>query len=179
MRLTHLTRVSVTVALLLLPAMAAAQPPPAPALEDPVLSPREVQRLFDAYVAMQAQERLALTDAQYAPFLQRLKALQDVRRRTQSARQALVQELSQIGGAAGASGDEGALRDRLMRLRELDERGALELRQAYEALDQTLNVRQQARFRVFEDQMERRKVELLLRARLNARARVLRQRQRP
>ena len=173
----RLTRMAVTAALVLLPAMAAGQPSPLPAVEDAALSsPREVQRLFDAYVAMQAQERLALTDSQYAPFLQRLKALQDVRRRTQSARQTLVQELSQI---AGAPGDESALRDRLMRLRELDERGALELRQAYEALDLTLDVRQQARFRFFEDQMERRKVELLLRARQNARARALRKRERP
>ena len=34
-----------------------------------------------------------------------------------------------------------------------------------EAVDQVLDLRQQARFRVFEEQMERRKVELLLRAR--------------
>jgi hypothetical protein len=34
-----------------------------------------------------------------------------------------------------------------------------------EALNQVLDVRQQARFRVFEEQMERRKMELLMRAR--------------
>ena len=38
-------------------------------------------------------------------------------------------------------------------------------RQAMEGLNQVLDLRQQARFRVFEEQMERRKVELLMRAR--------------
>jgi hypothetical protein len=59
----------------------------------------------------------------------------------------------------------------LRRLHEIDDRGASDLREAYDALDQVLDVKQQARFRVFEEQMERRKVELLLRARQAARAR--------
>lgn len=156
------------------PSAARAQPPatPAPAVP-PIaaqrLSPREVQRLFDAYVAMQAQERLQLSDAQYPQFLARLKALLDVRRRALQARQALLTDLAQ--GSVGAS-DERALRDKLARLKALDERSAAELRQAYEAVDQVLDVRQQARFRVFEDQVERRKVELLMRARQNIRNRL-------
>jgi hypothetical protein len=55
-------------------------------------------------------------------------------------------------------------------LREADERGAAELKRAYEAVDETLDVRQQARFRVFEERMEQQKLELLMRARQNARA---------
>ena len=39
------------------------------------------------------------------------------------------------------------------------------MRKAYNALDEVLDVRQQARFRVFEEQIERRKIELLMRAR--------------
>ena len=39
------------------------------------------------------------------------------------------------------------------------------MRKAYNALDEVLEVRQQARFRVFEEQIERRKIELLMRAR--------------
>jgi hypothetical protein len=44
------------------------------------------------------------------------------------------------------------------------------VRQAYDALDEMLNLHQRARLRVFEEQMERRKVELLTRARQAARA---------
>ena len=40
-----------------------------------------------------------------------------------------------------------------------------DVRQALEGVDQVLDLRQQARFRLFEEQMERRKVELLMRAR--------------
>jgi hypothetical protein len=39
------------------------------------------------------------------------------------------------------------------------------MRKAYGAIDEVLNVAQQARFRVFEEQIERRKIELLMRAR--------------
>jgi hypothetical protein len=136
------------------------------------LPPREVQRLFDAYVLMQAQERLGISDAQYPQFVQRLKALLDARRRTMVARTALIQELARGTSeqAGGLALDEAAIKERLDRLRELDDRGAADVRQAYDALDQVLDLRQRARLRVFEEQMERRKVELLTRARQAARA---------
>ena len=41
---------------------------------------------------------------------------------------------------------------------------------AYDAIDQVLDLRQQAQFRVFEEQMERRKIELVTRARQANRA---------
>ena len=151
-------------------------PPPGDPIVDPDrMSPREVQRLFDAYVAMQAQERLQLTETQYPQFLPRLKALLDLRRSSLASRQALVAELGRasLGGAAGRA-DEAALREKLQQLRAFDEQTARDLRRAYEAIDQVLDVRQQARFRVFEDQIERRKVELLMRARQNVRNRALR-----
>ncbi len=57
----------------------------------------------------------------------------------------------------------------LTALREHDERAAVELRQAYDALDEVLDTRQQARFRMFEEQIEQRKLDLLVRAREQAR----------
>jgi hypothetical protein len=62
-----------------------------------------------------------------------------------------------------------ALKERLSALHELDARAAAETRKAFDDLDALLAPRQQARFRVFEAQIERRKLELLLRARQNAR----------
>jgi hypothetical protein len=44
------------------------------------------------------------------------------------------------------------------------------MRKAYNGIDEVLDVRQQARFRVFEDQIERRKIELMMRARQQNRA---------
>jgi hypothetical protein len=152
---------------------AAAAPPSG--VRDPVvdpdrMSPRDVQRLFDAYVAMQAQERLQLNDAQYTQFLPRLKALLDLRRTQLAGRQRMLGELARASGPGGRD-DEGQLRAKLSQLRAADEQAAAALRGAYDAIDQILDVRQQARFRVFEDQIERRKVELLMRARQNIRNR--------
>jgi hypothetical protein len=50
-------------------------------------------------------------------------------------------------------------------LQELDTRSVADIRKAYDAVDQVLDVTQQARFRVFEELMERRKIELVTRAR--------------
>ena len=87
----------------------------------------ELQRLFDAYTVMQAQEALGLDDAVFGQFLPKLKALQ-----------------------------------------ELEARAGPDLRRAYDAVDQLLDIRRQARFRVFEQNMERRKLQLMLRARRGA-----------
>src|SRR5213078_3534622 len=98
----------------------AAGPPPV----EPGVTPAEVQRMFDAYALMQAQEQLNIGEGQFSTFLTRFKGLQDI--------------------AA---------------------RGAEEERKAYDAIDQVLDVRQQAKFRIFEEVMERRKLELVARAR--------------
>jgi hypothetical protein len=62
-------------------------------------------------------------------------------------------------------GDEGQIKDRLKSLDELEARSDGDIRKAYDAINQVLDVRQQAKFRVFEENMERRKLELVTRAR--------------
>jgi hypothetical protein len=127
----------------------------------------ELQRLFDAYTVMQTQEALQLDDAQFGQFLPKLKALQETRRRNEQGRAQLVGELGRLT-APSAAVDEAAVRDRLRALQELETRSAAELRRAYDTIDAQLDVRRQARFRVFEQNMERRKLQLLLRARRGA-----------
>lgn len=142
-------------------------PPPQPT---PEMRPAEIQRLFDAYLVMEAQRTLGLTEAQYPAFLTRLRALQETRRRTMTARQQLLGELARMTAPrATETPSDAVLRERLAALQELEARGAAESRKAYAELDALLEPRQQARFRVFEDQIERRKIELMLRARQNAR----------
>jgi hypothetical protein len=157
-------------AIVLLPAAlyAAPQGQPSPDTLPPGgLNPAQVARLLDAYVLVQAQESLQLSDAQYGQFVSRMKTLQEVRRRNQQARHRILQDLGRLAGQASqpAAPDEGALRERLKALADHDERAAAELRQAYEALDGVLDLRQRARFRVFEERMERQKLELLMKAR--------------
>lgn len=125
----------------------------------------ELQRLFDAYMVMQAQEALQLDDAQFGLFLPKLKALQETRRRNEVARAQLVAELGRMTAPGAAAFDEPAVKERLRSLQDLESRAAADVRRAYDAIDQQLDVRRQARFRVFEQNMERRKLQLMLRAR--------------
>ena len=172
----HRTRVCVLVAAGLL--LAAAAPVPAfPAGQDQAVtgagafSAVEIRRLLDAYTVMQAQEFLGLTDAQFAQFLPRLKVLQETRRQQEQARLKLVQDINRLTGPGAPAVSDDALRDRLRALQDLDTRSTPERQKAYERLDEVLTIRQQARFRVFEERMERRQLELLLRARANPAAR--------
>ena len=108
---------------------------------------------------------LKLNDSQYGQFVSRLKTLQSARRRGQQGRQVILQDLLRLSNQQKPEVDEGLIRDRLRALQEQEVRSADDIRKAYRAIDQLLDVRQQGRFRVFEDQMERRKFELLMRAR--------------
>jgi hypothetical protein len=143
----------------------AAQQPAPPAAAQPGVSPAEVQQMFDAYALVQAQKALNLRDDQYPKFLTRLRALQTVRRRAETQRLRIINELRRITQAPDGPVDEAMIKDRLKTLNDLGASVATEIRQAQNDLDEVLDVRQQARFRVFEEEIERRKVELVVRAR--------------
>lgn len=134
------------------------------------LTPAEVVAMLDAYAVVQAQDALQLTEAQYGPFVTRLKKLQETRRRNQQARNQILQALRQLAGVQAAPPfDEAAIKDRLRALREQDDRATAELKRAYDGVDEVIDVPQQARFRMFEETIERRKLDLLMRARQAAR----------
>ena len=125
--------------------------------------PGEIQ-LFDSYALIQAQDQLKLSDEVFPQFLRRFKALQDTRRKNLQERFRIVQDLRRLANAAQP--DEAQMKERLKALDELDARAQVELSKAYEGINQMLDVRQQAKFRVFEENMERRKLDLVTRARL-------------
>src|SRR5262249_31740547 len=104
-------------------------------------------------------------DEQFPRFIARVKTLQEVRRRGQIQRGRMLQELRRLSQTPG---QDDALRTQLKALNDLDVRVGTEVRQALEGVDQTLDLQQQARFRLFEEQMERRKVDLLMRAQQQA-----------
>ena len=133
------------------------------------LNPADVINVLDGYAIVQAQEALQLTEAQYGPFVTRLKRLQETRRRNQQARHRMIQELRRLAGPqTTAPADEATLRQQLKALRDHDDRAADEMRKAYEGLDEVLDARQQARYRLFEERLELRKLDLLMRARQGA-----------
>ena len=133
------------------------------------VSPGEIQRLFDAYVVTQAQQELQLSDEQYPKFLAKVKLLQAARQKGLTERGRIIQDLRRLDSAPSL--DERAARDQMKALADIDARMATEVREAMTGIDDVLDVRQRIRFRVFEEQMERRKFDLLMRARQANRAR--------
>jgi hypothetical protein len=133
------------------------------------ITPAELQKMFDAYALMQAQDQLKLSDDQYSQFLGRFKALQDVRRRSLQERTRAIQSLRKmLNGAQPA--DESQMKEQIKALDDLETRSAADVKKAHDAVDQVLDTAQQAKFRVFEENMERRKLELVTRARQANRA---------
>jgi len=148
------------VLLFAVPAFARPQQPAAP---DPAaVSPAELQRLFDSYALVQAQQFLSLGDEQYSKFLPRFMALQTARRQAQQQRNRVLNDLRMM---VNQGGSDDQIKASIKQLQDIDDRGDAESKKALDAVDQTLDLRQQARFRIFEEQMERRKLELVTRAR--------------
>lgn len=136
-------------------------PPGAPE----TMSPAEFNRMFEAYALLQAQNQLKLTDDQYAEFIVRLRGLQNVRRRHQQSRQRLIQDLRRLTNPQNANTDEGVIRTTLDALAREDATSQDEITKALAQVDEILDVRQRARFRLLEEQLERRKLELFSRVR--------------
>lgn len=151
------------------PAAMAQEPPAVP--EAASMTPGEIQKLFDAYIVVEAQRALELNDSQYPQFIARLRTLQETRRRNQQERMQMMGRLQRLTAPRAPTAEAGVLEGILKNLQELESRNAAEMRKAYHELDQVLEVRQQARFRVLEEQVERRKIELLMRARQQNRPR--------
>jgi hypothetical protein len=133
------------------------------------ISAGQIQRWFEAFTVLQAQDALGLSEAQYGRFVTRLKLLQEAQRKHQQARMQILNDLRRLSNPQNGTSDESLLGSRLKDLRDENDRGAAEIRKAYDAVDEVLDVRQQARFRLFEERMEQQKLELLMRARQNAR----------
>jgi hypothetical protein len=128
---------------------------------------QQVEEYFDQVMLHQARSNLSLGPDQFLRFGAALRRLQTVRRQQQRRRMALVRELN--GMLSKAPLDEPALTGKLKELGDADIRSIEETRAAYEAIDGVLDLGQRARFRVFEEMMERRKLDLIARARQQAR----------
>jgi hypothetical protein len=129
----------------------------------------QAEQLFDQFVLRQARLALELAPGQVVPFGRRLEQLQAVRRRGQRRRQQMLNELNQMSRGAEPA-DEATLNVKLKALDDLSAAVDQDVRDAYARVEEILDVRQRARFRIFEQRMERQKLDLMARARGAARA---------
>jgi hypothetical protein len=127
----------------------------------------EVEQAFDRYFLNQARMTLQLSPSQMAAFRPKLEQLRRVRRQTQRQRQGLLNELQALA-RGGEPVDEDALAAKVKALDDQKVEAEQRIRDAYEQLDATLSVQQRARFRFFEQRMERQELDLIARARAQA-----------
>lgn len=127
------------------------------------LSPADIQDQFDAYAIVQAQDALKLTDEQFPEFVRRARELHALRRRSRVARVRLIGNLNQLLRDSQAS--DARLSAAAKALDDHERTSLEQVQKAYAAIDEVLNPRQRARFRVLEEQLERKKLDMLFRVR--------------
>jgi hypothetical protein len=120
----------------------------------------QVQRLLDAWALVQAKDQLRLTDEQYPGFVARMTKLHDARRRIAMERRRLMGELRLLLNQSPAAKDD-VLTAKVRALDEVTKRGADAAQQATLEIDGALTPWQRGRFRMFEELVERRKIEML------------------
>lgn len=127
------------------------------------LTPADIRAQFDNYVIGQAESVLLISAGQRPQFVRRVRALQAVRRQARVERNRLLAETSQL--LRGRSGDEDRLSAATRAIDEHERDTLANVQRAYGAIDEVLTPWQRARFRVLEDRLEQKKLDMLARAR--------------
>ena len=120
-----------------------------------------VQDLLEGMEISNADKFLQVDNQHYGEFIQRLRNLQKLRKQHQNQRQRLVQDLRRLSNQPGV--EDALLEAPTKRLDDFDRQAFQDMQNAYAQIDEVLNVRQRARFRLFEEMMEQRKLEILTR----------------
>ncbi len=119
----------------------------------------EVEGMMDAYILSKLQDALELTDEQFGTMVVAQKKLQDTRRDYRQGRMSLLRRMRQTLRRDQAREEE------LTHL--LDELDSLEIefsqnqRARYAAIDDILEIRQRARYRILEAEIQRRLTQLM------------------
>jgi uncharacterized protein (DUF2236 family) len=123
--------------------------------------------MVDAYIVANLQESLGLSDRQYAEVIPLVKRLQTQRRDYFESRWQAQRELRRLLRSGSAT--EAQVETALEKLKQIEADGPEKVRRALASLDSALTPLQQAKYRVFELDVEQRLRELMRRARRNNR----------
>lgn len=113
----------------------------------------EAFRMIDAYFISNLQESLSLSDEQFARLLPLVKRLQDDRRALATRRTKALVELQRL--LAGGDATESRVGEMLREIKAVEAEEPDVLRRDREAIDALLAPLQQAKYRVFEAEVER------------------------
>jgi len=130
------------------------------------MSPVYIQQMFDAMAVMEAERFLPLGADQYPVFVQKLRRLQEARMQSNRRRTKALNELRALTGPqAQPDVPESLIDGKLKELAAAEVEGAASVRKALDDLDVGLSVRQRARYRLLEENVERRKIDFLTKVR--------------
>jgi Spy/CpxP family protein refolding chaperone len=151
-------------------AFAGQERPQAPASEGEATrrgSRDEAFKMIDAYVVSNLQESLELTDEQFVKLLPLVKRLQSDRRAVLLRRQQPLMELRRLLGSGAAT--EARVTELLRQVKAAETEEPAILGRDRDAIDAALTPVQQAKFRVFEAEVEHKIRELMTQIRAQRR----------
>ncbi|MFQ5791143.1 MAG: hypothetical protein ACE5JI_11800 [Acidobacteriota bacterium] len=122
-------------------------------------SRHEIEGLMEAYIISKLQEALDLTDEQFAKMVVAQKRLQGHRRDRRTSRQETLQQLRRAVRNPNSSDEE--IAGLMKELEENEDAFLVQQRADYQAIDAILSLRQRARYRLLELEIERRLQELV------------------
>lgn len=123
----------------------------------------ELQGMMEAYVLSKLQDALELTDEQFGRMVVAQKKLSDVRREHRRRRGEALRDLREILRRPDTSEDE--IQPILDELEELRADFQEEEKARYRDIDAILDIRQRARYRILEVELQRRLQQLIRRVR--------------
>ena len=126
---------------------------------DPRPSGEELEGMMDAYIISKLQESLELSDEQFGSMVVAQKKLQDARRGYRRERAEMLRRMRQALRRDDAPDSE--LEPLLSKLDELRDEFESEEKQRYRDIDALLDVRQRARYRILEMEIQRRLQQLI------------------
>jgi hypothetical protein len=126
----------------------------------PNMNQQQLQVYMDAWAVVQARTILQLSEEQEPNFIARLQRIQAIRRRQLQEHRRIMQELVGLLNANPPARNED-IDAHVKALQDTRETEATDLRKAYLDIDAVLTPWQRGKFRQFEEQIERRKIELL------------------
>lgn len=125
-----------------------------------------IQQMFDTMAIVEAERFLPLTAEQYPGFVQKLKRLQETKMQANRRRMKVMNELRALVSPQSMDTVPDNLIDaKLKELAAAEAEGPASIRKVEDELDATLSVRQRARLRMLEENVERRKIDFLTRVR--------------
>jgi hypothetical protein len=123
----------------------------------------EAFRMVDAYVIANIQESLDLDEDQYARAIPLVNRLQKARREYHRERGRTLRQMRQLLKSGAAT--ESQLQEAVASLKTLEVEGPARIRERLDELDAILSPVQQAKYRVFEVEVEHRMRDLMRRGR--------------